>query len=268
MSNVFTVVSYNIWFDLTMCLERTLSLIESINMLKADVICLQEVRPDIYEVLTTILKEYRYHFPKKINKDYGCVTFSRYPITKCLDLGYPNTSMGRSLLITKIDYPYHVITEDGNAMDKVEIVVANSHFESLFKRNTENEVKLKQYEVARTTLESLYQTYKNVILCSDTNVMVHEEDKFEGQFDDNSWIDAWKVKGSNLNKYTYDSEFNIYLKIKLSKVKYKSRIDRIMFKTDNCFIEEFNTVNKNNDSVEPSDHFGVYSKFTIVKVIE
>lgn len=267
MTNVLTVLSYNIWFDKTMCLERTLSLYEYINGLKADVVCLQEVRPEIYEILILLLKDFRYHFPKKIDKDYGCVTFSRYPISKCLDSLYQNSNMGRSLLITKIDYPYHIINEDGNAVDKVEIVIANSHFESLFKKNTVNDAKLEQYRIARSILEGLYMTYNNVILCSDTNVMAHEEVEFDRQFENNLWTDIWKVKGSNLNKFTYDSENNIYLKIKLSKCKFKSRIDRILCKTDNCFIEEFNIIKSNGDNIEPSDHFGIYGKFTIVKVV-
>lgn len=266
MTNILTILSYNIWFDKTMCLERTISLCDHINTLKADVVCLQEVRPEIYEILIVLLGDLRYHFPKKINKEYGCVTFSRYPISKCLDSPYPNSNMGRSLLITKIDYPYHIINEDGNSVDKVEIVIANSHFESLFKKNTENDAKLKQYEISRNMLEMLYNTFKNVILCSDTNVMSHEEPKFDQQFEHNSWIDVWKIKGSNLNKFTYDSENNVYLKIKLSKFKFKSRIDRILCKTDNCFIEEFNIIKGNGSNIEPSDHFGIYGKFTIFKL--
>jgi len=183
-------------------------------------------------------------------------------------LPYQNSNMGRGLLITQIDYPYHIINEDGNAVDKVEIVVANSHFESLFKKNVVNDVKLEQYEVARNILESLYKTYGNVIMCSDTNVMHHEEVQFDQQFENNSWIDVWKVKGSNLNKFTYDSENNVYLKFRLSRFKLKSRIDRILCKANNCFIEEFNIIKSNGDNAEPSDHFGIFGKFTVVKINE
>src|SRR3990172_11301757 len=119
--NVLTVVSYNIWFDETLRLERTVSLIQTLHNLNPDVICLQEVIPEIYEVLITLLSDYRFHFPKKINKNYGCVTFSKYPIFKCLDYEYTNSKMGRSLVITKIDYPYHKTLEDGIDIEKLDI---------------------------------------------------------------------------------------------------------------------------------------------------
>jgi tyrosyl-DNA phosphodiesterase 2 len=261
--NVLTVVSYNIWFDETLRLERTVSLIQTIYNLNPDVICLQEVIPDMYEILINQLSNYRFHFPKKINKDYGTVTLSKYPISKCLDFEYKNSKMGRSLIITKIDYPYHKQTADGIAVEKLDIVIANSHFESLFKRATENETKIEQYVIAQKMLENLYTTYENVILCADTNVMLHENEKLNSIFD--TWSDAWKLKGSNLNDYTYDSETNIYLKIKLVKFVCRSRIDRIIFKTNNCVLEEFNAIKANQDCIEPSDHYGIISKFLLKK---
>ena len=235
MTQLFTVASYNIWFDKTLCLERTLSLIDSINMLNPDVICLQEVRPEIYDVLIQFLTEYKYYFPKKLTKTYGCVTFSKHQIIKCLD------------------YPY--ITTN----NKIEIVIANTHFESLFKKNIENTVKLKQYENTRVVLDSLYAEYQNVILCSDTNVMTNEEILFDSQFKNNLWIDAWKLKGTDLNKYTYDSENNVYLQLQQSK--FRSRIDRILYKTNNLIIDNFDIITKNNECVEISDHFGIYATF-------
>ena len=261
--NVLTVLSYNIWFDETLRLERTVSLIQTIHNLNPDVICLQEVIPEVYDILITLLTDYRYHFPKKINKDYACVTFSKYQISKCLDYEYKNSNMGRSLVITKIDYPYHKNSQDGISVEKLDIVIANSHFESLFKKLNENGTKLEQYNTAKNLLSTLYDNYKNVILCSDTNVMYHEEEKLNNIF--TSWQDAWKLKGSNLNDFTYDSETNIYLKIKLNKFVCRSRIDRIIFKTNNCILEEFNTIKANKDCIEPSDHFGIYGKFILKK---
>ena len=264
MSQLFTVASYNIWFDKTLCLERALSLIESINLLNPDVICLQEVRPEIYDILVEFLIEYKYYFPKKLKKTYGCVTFSKHPIIKCLDYSYSNSQMGRSLIITKIDYTYHTILEnsDNEINKKIEIVVANTHFESLFKKNIENKTKLEQYKNARVVLDSLHAEYRNVVLCSDTNVMKNEEVLFDLQFKNNSWIDAWEVKGTELNKYTYNSENNVYLQIQQSK--FKSRLDRILYKIDNCIIDNFDIIVKNNEVVEISDHYGIYAKFVII----
>jgi len=164
MQNILTILSYNIWFDEAMAIERTVSLISSINRLNPDIICLQEVKPDIYDILITLLSDYRYHYPKKINKDYGCVTFSKYQISKCTDYKFPNSKMGRSLIITKIEYPYHKVTNDGISVETMSIIIANSHFESLFKRKFENTEKLEQYNMTRDILNKLYETTKNVIL--------------------------------------------------------------------------------------------------------
>jgi exonuclease III len=245
--NKFKVLSYNIWFDETLCLERTISLVNIIGELQPDVICLQEVRPDIHEILVMLLKEYKYSFPQKLIKKYECVTFSKHPIIKCLNYPYKNSGMGRSLSIIQL------------CNDNTDIIVANSHFESLFKKS-ENTIKLKQYEMARTLLDSLYESYQNVILCSDTNVMLHEEDKFNREFHNNKWIDIWTTKGNESNKFTYDSENNIYLK--LLKDKYRSRIDRILFKAGNLDIDKFDLIK--NTELEPSDHFGIYGEFVVL----
>lgn len=259
MQNILTVISYNIWFDDTLTLERTVSLISAINRINPDVICLQEVKPDIYDILITLLSDYRFHYPKKINKDYGCVTFSKYQISKCTDYKYTNSKMGRSLIITKIEYPYHHITNDGISVESMSIVVANSHFESLFKKKSENTEKLAQYQLAKDVLNKLYETTKNIILCSDTNVMLQEEENLNNNFQ--GWNDAWVLKGSNLNRYTYDSELNVYLKVRLKNFICRSRIDRILYKTDDCVLEEFNTISGTKDGIEPSDHYGIYAKF-------
>ena len=261
MTNVIKILSYNIWFDDTLCIERTLSLIDVIINLNPDVICLQEVRPQIYEILINKLNDYRYHYPKKIDKMYGCCNLSKYPITKCLEYKFNNSNMGRSLIITKIDYPYHNKTEEGISVDKVDIVVTNAHFESLFKKNKVNDIKIEQYEISSTILNKLYNAYKNVILCSDTNIMNHEEEEFKKMFNDNSWIDLWELKGSEEDKYTYNSSDNIHLYKKFPKIKLQSRIDRLLFRSDNLTGDEFNLIK--GGTYEPSDHFGVQGKFII-----
>lgn len=266
MNNTFTVISYNIWFDDSLTAERTASLIKIINDTNPDVICLQEVRPNIYTFLINILGNYRYHFPKKLIKSYDCAIFSKYPINKCLEYPFENSTMGRSLLITKIDYPYHETTEDGISVDKIELAVTTTHFESLFKKKHLNHPKIEQFEITSGILEGLHAGFKNVLLCADTNVLHHEEQKFHEFFDENGWLDAWKEKGSSVTtKYTYDSDCNIYLQNRFPNVKYKSRIDRIIYKADNLILEEFTLLKGNGKNIEPSDHFGVCSKFTIVK---
>lgn len=254
MNNTFTTISYNIWFEEYLTTERTNSLIKIINESNPDVICLQEVRPNIHTFLIHNLENYKYHYPEKLSKSYGCITFSKYPITKCLEYEFENSTMGRSLIITKIDHPYN----------KTEIVVTNTHFESLFNKKYINKPKIKQFEETSLILEGLYTEFKNVLLCADTNVLHHEENKFNEFFDNNNWIDSWINRNSNvIHKYTYDSDHNVYLQEKFPNIKYKSRIDRILFKGDNLILEEFSMLKGHDNMIEPSDHFGIISKFII-----
>jgi exonuclease III len=262
MTKEFKVISYNIWFDSLLISERTLSLVNLIENLNPDAICLQEVRPNVYAYLISVLENYKYHFPKQLSKSYDCAIFSKYPIKKCLCYPYPNSTMGRSLLITKIDVPY----KENNITKRVEIVLTTTHFESLFKKVQLNKVKIEQFNLASGILDNLYKIYKNVILTADTNVLQHEEGKFDEFFDKASmWSDSWSMKGSELSRYTYDSYKNVYLNNRFPNNKYRSRIDRILFKADNLVLEEFVMLGKRQgpDQIEISDHFGIMSKFLI-----
>jgi exonuclease III len=258
--NTLNILSHNIWFDDTLFVERTISLMETIKFLKPDIICLQEVKPMVYEILINQLRDFKYHFPKKIVTDYGCVILSRFPILKCLDYKFDNSKMGRSLIIIKVDYPYHKTSEEGISVETVELIIANTHFESQFKKHMINEEKIKQYSLTQDILDDLHQKYKNIILCCDTNLLPSEENKFMDTSSD-QWKDAWKLKGSNLNKYTYDGESNLFLQLK--NCKYRSRLDRILFRTTICYLEEFNMIKTMNEMIPTSDHFGIYGKFEI-----
>lgn len=259
--NKLTVVSYNIWFSDIMAIERVHSLIYMINKINADVICLQEVKPNIYKQLIKLLSFYPFHFPNKLEKSYGCVIFSKYKIIKCLDKEYSNSKMGRSLLVTQINYPYNEgMSDEHGFINPIKIVIANTHYESLFK-NEENATKLEQFTISRKILNKLFDEYNNVILFSDTNSMETEDNKFNAEF--NGWYDSWTLKGTDDNKYTYDTEKNVYLKERNYKKSYKSRIDRILFKSYNLSLTKFDNIKACDDYIEPSDHFGIYSEFNV-----
>ena len=136
------------------------------------------------------------------------------------------------------------------------VVVVTTHFESEFKRK--NKTKIKQYTVAYDVLNQLYNKYRNIVLCADTNIMNREEKLF---IPTDEWIDGWKIKGNKNNKYTYDSIKNPHIVIKGYTKKIKSRLDRILYKTDKYNIEYFDTIKIMNDYIEPSDHYGIYGVF-------
>ena len=255
--NFVKVISYNIWFEEILESERIESLLETLYNEDPDIICLQEVKPYVHEELKKKLIGYDYCFPNKIKKSYGCCIYSKYKISECANFEYNNSKMGRELLIVKIDYP---VLEVDMGISKKDIIVANSHFESLFKRNFENKEKIEQYKESQKILDKLYDEYHNVIFCSDTNILDIEEDSFFPF----GWKDCWKEKGKDddKEKYTYDGKQNLYLQMR--KIPYQSRLDRIIYKSKILKCQDYTILKgAKHNNIEPSDHFGIEGKFEI-----
>lgn len=248
MTNNISILSYNIWFSETLHEQRTNSLITKINELNPDVICLQEVRQPIYVTLKkNLISNYKYYYPKKVSSRYGCVIFSKHKIKKCWKYPYINSKMSRSLTAINITLPN----------TNKEIIIATSHFESIFDKV--NEEKINQYTYAKSLMNSFYKEYGNALLCADTNVIDTEEDKLNNIFHD--FIDPWTHHGSEDNKYTFNSSLNPYL-LKDTK-KYMSRLDRFLYKSNDLIFNDFSLINNNYKiGEEPSDHFGIYIQFT------
>lgn len=259
--NDLTVISYNIWFEETLQIERIAALLTVIINFSPDVLCLQEVRPRVYEILINQLKNYKYHFPNKIDELYGCAILSKFPISKGEIYPFYNSQMGRNLIVGIIDYPYHKKEKDAILVEKLAIPIVTTHFESIFKRNVENKAKIEQFEETHIILDELYLAFKNVIFCSDTNILPQEEVKFFANKKNNDWIDAWHLLGNKSNEYTYDGNRNIYLQLKNSK--FTSRLDRIIFRCDHCEVIEFRMLDTLEDVLQPSDHFGIMAKFDL-----
>jgi endonuclease/exonuclease/phosphatase (EEP) superfamily protein YafD len=248
-----TVLTYNIWFDNLMLQERIISLITKIIELKPDIICLQEVREDVYNILLSNLKNYKYIHPTKITSVYGTIIMSRLPIKNCLTYPFKNSKMGRELIITN----FGVV--DSKKKEHI-IVCATTHFESLFNKNKPNFEKLAQYDITEQILNNMYEQYGNIIFATDTNILAHEEGSF---FSSGLWTDAYLMLGDDQKKFTYDGRKNVYLMLK--KIPFRSRLDRILFRTDSCELIDYKLIETDGkDDVEPSDHFGVLVKFSFI----
>lgn len=241
----FKVLSYNIWFEEYSRLDRLESLIATIMESNPDVICMQEVIPDMYEILKLKLSEYPHYFPQSLENKYGSVIMSKHPMENCIDQKFSGSKMGRSLLISTIN------------VDSIPIIIGNTHFESEFQRKESNNEKIYQYEYTQSILDSLYDNYQNIIFCSDTNLLTHEESLF---FVDDVWKDAWKEKGVRNEQYTYDYFTNENLRIK-NVGKFRSRLDRILYRNDNLKVETFSLVKGIYGMLPPSDHHGVEASF-------
>ena len=151
--------------------------------------------------------------------------------------------MGRSLISAEINY------------NNTPILIANSHFESEFKSNMINVTKIKQYTKAYEILKK----HNNVIFCSDCNITQNEETIF---FKNKMWKDTWEVNKNDKDKYTYDFETNYYLE-NITHNKYKTRIDRILYKTNQMIVvNKFQLVIIEPNKL-PSDHHGIYVEFAL-----
>lgn len=247
----FKILSYNIWFDEYERTERLFSLFENIKYENPDVVCFQEVLNFQYDTIKDRLN-YEYCFPESFTDGYSCVILSKIPITKTKILKLPSR-MARSLELALIK------------VQNIEIVVANIHFESEFKNGLSkseiNTNKISQYKYVSTILKKVLRNHKNIILCSDTNVMVHEEDTFDRLF--NFAYDAWVMSGKSKKKeFTYDFQTNQNLKSR--NIRIQRRIDKILFRSnDQIKLSDFNLVRGIFGKIQPSDHHGISAVFDI-----
>ncbi|AYV78429.1 MAG: endonuclease/exonuclease/phosphatase family protein [Edafosvirus sp.] len=248
------VLSYNLWFDQKNSIERLESLLVTILTLSPDVLCFQEVTPNIFSILKSNLVEYKNIFPKNIDSSYDCLIMSKYEILKSTQIPFENSIMGRKLLITVINYSNEKVSKS------TQITIVTSHFESMFKEKI-NQVKIDQFALTIAQLNKLYNKFKSVILCSDTNILENEESFFFNS--DIDWNDAWVKDGMKEDKkYTYDSNTNKNLYGR--KIGgYQSRIDRIIYRADNLILKSFSLIKGTEGLIQPSDHHGVFSEFIV-----
>jgi exonuclease III len=245
------VLSYNFWFEPVLERERINALASVVQNERIDILCLQEIKPQILKILKSVLK-FNHCFPKNIRTSYGCVIFSKYPISKCLEYPFNNSSMGRSLVMATVKIPYNNLFK--------EVLIATTHFESVFNKTSINREKVDQFCTTESLLRQLHKNMEHIILCVDTNLLQHEEDYFIDTCSGTLWKDLWKETGNNSCKFTFDGKQNTYLKMK--NCPYRSRLDRILYTYRTVNPINYKLISK-QDGVEISDHFGVFGKFEI-----
>lgn len=232
------LLSYNLWFEGYKFSERMDSLIHMIYEEDNDVLCFQEVTPEMFNFLKSNLNKYKHCYPRDVTKNYEVVFFSKYAFDSTSIYFLP-TKMNRSLRIVKL------------TINDYQFTIGNCHFESEFKIEYKNETKLNQYQIVKSILDNIKDLYeKDVIFCCDSNILETEEKDF---FNDTKWNDCWKLLGNDENKFTYDYDTNEHL-ILLGR-KFKSRLDRILF-TGGLKATNFKLID-NKKRVSPSDHHGI-----------
>jgi endonuclease/exonuclease/phosphatase family metal-dependent hydrolase len=225
------IISFNTCFNPCDRNQRLISLCHYIRSHNPDIICLQELVSTTFENLKSCLG-YNHYFPENISRGYGSAIISKIPFKDTYTVSLPTSmNMNRSLLVANLSGgPY----------------VLNTHFESEF--NQFNQTKISQYNIVAQHMKNL-RSY-GAVLCTDTNIMKHEEKKFNTIF--KTCNDAWKTSGSAPQLEYTCRDLNL-------------RLDRIIYTPNRLKLNKFYLLDRTPDRmIHPSDHYGIMADFKFI----
>ncbi|KAJ0016793.1 hypothetical protein Pint_09901 [Pistacia integerrima] len=202
------ILSYNVWFreDLEMY-KRMKAIGDLIQLHSPDLICFQEVTPNIYDILrqSSWWKVYQCSVSIEMaeSRQYFClqgkllfiILLSKLQVKAFSCKPFRNSIMGRELCIAEV-----------KVQDEKSLVVATSHLESPCPRppTWDQMFSKERVEQAREAI-NLLEKNQNVIFCGDMNW----DDKLDGRFPfPEGWVDAWTELRPGENGWTYDTKSN------------------------------------------------------------
>ncbi|KAF5176063.1 Tyrosyl-dna phosphodiesterase [Thalictrum thalictroides] len=214
-SNTLKILSYNVWFreDVEMY-KRMKALGDLIQQHSPDVICFQEVTPNIYDIFqqSSWWKAYSCSVSTEMSnsRPYFCMLLSRLPVKSFKCKPFSNSIMGRELCLTEIE------VQEGKSL-----VVATSHLESPCPGPPTWDQMFSKERVAQAKEAVIFlNNSPNVVLGGDMNW----DDKLDGQFPlSDGWVDAWAALRPREDGYTYDTKSNQML---TGNKKLQKRLDR------------------------------------------
>lgn len=250
-SQSLRIITWNVWFDEYMRDERISSLLTIALSEGADVICLQEVVPEVEIAIRkddTIKRVYDIS-PFHIH-GYGCLMLVR-PALKPTFTQIPlPTRMGRSLLVARCD----------------SVTVGTVHLESL------NSAPLRRQQLSEIA-KSIVGTHVGTnILCGDFNfdstrnwadLLDQDANLTKGrraalendalaEILGESWVDSWAALRPTDPGLTFDAQNNPYIPNPVERMRY----DRLMVKgAQPCEAALLGT--HPFSGVIPSDHYGL-----------
>ncbi|KAJ4829103.1 hypothetical protein Tsubulata_033658 [Turnera subulata] len=269
----FKILSYNVWFREDLELHKRMKALgDLIQLHSPDVICFQEVTPNIYDIFrqSSWWKAYRCSVSHEVadSCSYFCIQLSKLPVKSFSTKPFSNSIMGRELCIAELEV-------QGNKP----LVVATSHLESPCPAPPKWDQMFSKERVvqAKYAIDILKQ-YPNAIFCGDMNW----DDKLDGNFPlADGWIDAWAELRPGDNGWTYDTKSNQMLSGNRTLQK---RLDRFL-----CNLHDFRVckidmigkdaipglsytkekkvrkeVKKLELPVLPSDHYGLVLTFSCI----
>ncbi|KAK1379003.1 Tyrosyl-DNA phosphodiesterase 2 [Heracleum sosnowskyi] len=211
------ILSYNVWFreDLEMH-KRMKALGDLIQMHSPDLMCLQEVTPNIYDIFQQSgwWKLYKCSVSREMafTRPYFCMQLSKLPVKLFSCKPFRNSIMGRELCVAE------VLAEKDKPL-----IIATSHLESPCPAppKWDQMYSTERVDQAKEALNSLKQ-HKNVIFCGDMNW----DDKLDGQVPlPDGWNDAWTELRPGELGYTYDTKTN---KMLSGNRALQKRLDRFL----------------------------------------
>ena len=221
--------------------ERITAAMNELLKTNTDVICLQEITPEMLKIIMhhPIVQSYRIYYTNDAIKRYGQI----FLVNRRLDshtvlfeyINFPKTNMDRKICRLTIDKNLHVL---------------NVHLESEFTKPEHVPVtKIAQIKY----LQEYAKTLRGfVIIAGDCNISTEEDQMFTDIMSSAAFIDL------NNGMLTFDSSSNTNV-----DGDYRSRLDRILCNFSvTCQINKplgltpFITITR--ELCFPSDHFGLH----------
>ncbi|KAL2339200.1 hypothetical protein Fmac_013646 [Flemingia macrophylla] len=222
-SSSFKILSYNVWFREDLELHKRMKAIGDLVQLHSpDVICFQEVTPNIYDIFkqSTWWGVYRSSVSSEIaySRPYFCMVLSKLPVKSFSNKPFSNSIMGRELCIAEVE------AASGNTL-----VVATSHLESPCPAPpTWDQMYSKERVVQANEAINLLKKHPNVVFGGDMNW----DDKHDGPYPlQDGWVDAWSQLRPNEIGWTYDTKSNQML---TGNRTLQKRLDRFI-----CHFRDF-----------------------------
>ncbi len=235
------LLSWNLWFDDYLIIERLLSVLSYIEPLAPDIIALQEMT-DISERFfadrSIPFSRFYHQVPAELPhwQWYWESLYTRWPVGERSERrAFRASEMGRGLTLLHIA--------------ELDLVVGCTHLES------EHEYALRrdQFSQAITQIESF--GVANMILVGDTNLRSGEK---LNDLLPPGWCDAWELLKGDDPGYTVNSDVN-----PMGYGNRKERLDRLYYKCRDFEVYDIKLIGTGPEKTEtgrlflPSDHFGL-----------
>jgi endonuclease/exonuclease/phosphatase family metal-dependent hydrolase len=255
----FSLITWNVWFDLHFVKERITAQIIEILRYKPLVVCLQEMT----DVILDIIKNH-----EELNNNYRIVSdeYSTKPYGEIMLL---NKIMQTKYKYYSIPYVHTKMSRRINVLylERFDLCVMNTHLESEF--NSENTTKREQakylFKYAKYILCQGFAKY--VLMVGDMNISKEDEQWMTELMYQYGIRDSFLYLLNDIalipNTYDYTKNTNV-------KGKFKSRLDRVLFYGTACIPTNYKLIGttafdvNNHNTIEkcfPSDHFGIYVTF-------